>query len=433
MQDNMISTAARSLVLLCFCLFGAFGLQAQQAAPLSGTGVTASANVEVTMRDGTVISLDIYRPTLPDRRPTLYAAAPYPHTSDSQAPDTPETGPVAWLVNQGYNYVLASVRGTGGSTGSFGLLSREEQQDHYELVEWIAAQPWSDGQVAGIGAGYYGTSQWQMAVQNPPHLACIAPFNGVSDPYRDWARPGGLESTDLSVWYERRVRDAHAFPAVGQPRYIDFDLRLAQLQHPLLDDFWSTRSPSSWFNRIRVPVFVLGDRSAGLLSDSRILDTYPALPDTTRILLPTASNQLQDQDLLQKELLPFYAWCFGGKTPIGYPEKPAIRIGMGNQDQLSNLADWPPTGIRNVALHLVGSAVSQDTPATGSLQTLAGADDGENTLYGEGAAQESLVFRSGPLNRELEMIGPLYLELYASTSANDLGVRVELLEEEQVV
>ncbi len=55
---------------------------------------------------------------------------------------------MAELVGRGYNYVVANVRGTGASTGIFGFLAREEQQDHHEVIEWIAAQDWSNGQVA---------------------------------------------------------------------------------------------------------------------------------------------------------------------------------------------------------------------------------------------------------------------------------------------
>src|SRR5690606_31849883 len=145
-------------------------------------------------------------------------------------------GPLERHVERRYAVVLASVRGTGGSGAEYGFLSRDEQQDHYELIEWIAAQPWSNQRVAGAGAGYYATSQWLAALQRPPHLDCIAPFNGTPDPYRDVVFAGGVASETFTAWYEREVRQPSAF--AQSPSLIAYDPRFQQLAHPLRDDYW---------------------------------------------------------------------------------------------------------------------------------------------------------------------------------------------------
>ena len=77
------------------------------------------------------------------------------------------------------------VRGTGRSGGEYHYQCKREQRDLYETIEWIARQRWSSGKVGGIGQSYFARSQWFMATQNPPHLACVAPYDGHIDTYRD--------------------------------------------------------------------------------------------------------------------------------------------------------------------------------------------------------------------------------------------------------
>ena len=113
-------------------------------------------DVKVRMRDGVDIDLRIYRPDGSGRYPALFAASPYRY-DNNLLPCSPlfswrETGPVEWYVEEhGYAYVHADVRGSGISGGEFGLWGADEQRDLYEIVEWIAAQSWSNGKVGGIG------------------------------------------------------------------------------------------------------------------------------------------------------------------------------------------------------------------------------------------------------------------------------------------
>jgi hypothetical protein len=416
--------------LPCWLLsLAACAASAQPVAGLvPGAGIQTMADAMVTLRDGVTLSLDIYRPAVPGQYPTLYAAGPYPHLADNSAPDSPETGPVEWLVNQGYNYVLASVRGTGTSGGNFRFQSREEQQDHYEIIEWIATQPWSNGQVAGIGAGYYGTAQWHMAIQNPPHLNCVAPYNGVPAPYHDWVWPGGLASSDFLAWYEQRVREPHAYPARGAPRFIELDLRLEQLRHPLLDEYWSVRNAINYFDQIRIPVFVLGNWNPAGPGNSQIFRTLPRLPDSARLLFTDSAELLQDRALLETILLPYYRWCFSDQNPAtGHALRPRMQIAVRNQEQNRNLAGWPAAAVRFTPL-LLGHANTQDTNE-GTLRLTQQRGGTGSTDYGDGTPVSDLTFRSAELTQDLELVGPMLLELYASSTGFDTAFRVEVLEE----
>ncbi|MBT5484768.1 MAG: hypothetical protein HOK55_08575, partial [Gammaproteobacteria bacterium] len=105
--------------------------QFEEIATLYGVILTRQ-NITTTMRDDTLIAMDIYRPNDENPHPTLYAAGPYPHSAEMLYDLGTEAGNIAWFVSQGYNVVVANVRGTGSSGGDFSFFSRAEQQDHYE-------------------------------------------------------------------------------------------------------------------------------------------------------------------------------------------------------------------------------------------------------------------------------------------------------------
>jgi len=394
--------------------------------------ILTAQDVSVVMRDGTAISLDIYRPEGSASHSTLYAAGPYPHNQTILQDPTSEAGPVAWYVSQGYAVVLANVRGTGNSGGDFSFFSPQEQQDHYEIIQWITEQPWSDGQVAGTGAGYYAASQWLMAIQDPPGLECIAPINGTLDPFREWVMPGGLANESvIGDWYEKRVRLPNAF-APGSPRLVDFDLRFAQLAHASWDAWWEERSSVDSTRLITVSVFALSDWSqdrgeAGLNST---LQAMVELNGVNKLLVSNPAADLpvyQDTALLSREMLPYYRWCFSGKSPSSpFIERPRIRYQVRGQDSIKRESSWPPGNVAQQAWFL-------EIPAG---ETLAGNLVASQSSAGTGFtnvtrsdADTTLRFVTPPLTEDIEITGPVMFELYAASTTNDMAFTVTVREE----
>ena len=83
------------------------------------------------------------------------------------------------------------------------MFSDEEAQDYYDLIEWAGVQPWSNGRVGLDGVSYLCMSQYKVAALNPPHLAAICPWEGFSDLYRDFARPGGSREDGFSIVWNK--------------------------------------------------------------------------------------------------------------------------------------------------------------------------------------------------------------------------------------
>src|SRR5436305_11966541 len=82
-------------------------------------------------------------------------------------------------------------------------MSEQEGEDGHELGEWIAAQPWCDGNVGMVGVSYFGTIQLHVAAERPPHLKAIMPWNAVADFYREATHHGGIMQTFFYELYTR--------------------------------------------------------------------------------------------------------------------------------------------------------------------------------------------------------------------------------------
>ena len=143
----------------------------------------------ITIRDGTRLAADILRPTREglteaEQLPVIWANDRYLRaiaTEDTVLSQFDETGgsthfsQLKDIILYGYVAVIVEPRGTGASFGSrpAGPFMQEERLDIYDVTEWIAAQPWSDGNVGMFGQSYMGWSQYLAAAENPPHLKAI--------------------------------------------------------------------------------------------------------------------------------------------------------------------------------------------------------------------------------------------------------------------
>ena len=200
-KSDMLSrtSAARRLptvaavLAVAACGNGAQAPEASQA-PDPGTYSEASYEVEVTrgvlvpMRDGVLLSVDIYAPAGAEAVPGILTSTPYDNNGA-------RTG-AEWFAARGYAVVAADVRGRYDSGGEWDPFGPRHKTDGYDLVEWIAAQPWCTGKVGMIGGSYLGWTQWWTASTAPPHLAAIAPKVAPPDqfenlPYQNGVLVGG--------------------------------------------------------------------------------------------------------------------------------------------------------------------------------------------------------------------------------------------------
>jgi predicted acyl esterase len=140
----------------------------------------------VPVRDGTRLAINIYRPAdRSDPLPVIFAFTPYRSRFRNEQGDVVEQAledrlALRSLLQAGYVVAVADIRGKGASFGHRrGFQDRTEAQDGHDLIEWLARQPFSTGQVGMIGCSYLGGSTFHAASTAPPSLKAV--FVGATD------------------------------------------------------------------------------------------------------------------------------------------------------------------------------------------------------------------------------------------------------------
>ena len=230
--------------------------------------VVFDKDVAVTLRDGVTIYVDLFRPAGAEEVPVIIAWSPYGKGQGASASvmgifatvgldnavvsglekfEGPD--PAYWCA-RGYAICNPDIRGVAACEGDSVLWDRQEGRDCYDLVEWLAQQEWCTGKVAMSGTSYLAVAQWFTAAEQPPHLAAINPWEGVSDVYRDLVMRGGMPDTGFA----RQLRD-NSFYGRGTKEDI-----LAEAEaHPLIDELWQEKIPD--FEKITVPAYVVASYS----------------------------------------------------------------------------------------------------------------------------------------------------------------------------
>ena len=169
----------------------------------------------VPARDGTKLAIDIFRPSVAGKPvseplPVLWTFSPYRRAF--KLPDgrlITQIDMESWLetvLKHGYVIAAADVRGDGASFGvSTGAFGPEEAADAYDMVEWLAAQPWSTGKIGMFGISYLGMTQLMAASAAPPHLKAIMPDMVMFDIY-SFAYPGGVFQDDFIAEWSNAVK-----------------------------------------------------------------------------------------------------------------------------------------------------------------------------------------------------------------------------------
>jgi hypothetical protein len=413
--------------------------------------------VLIRVRDGIHIATRIYRPDGPGPFPTLFAASPYRYDNNT-LPAQPmflwrETGPIEWYVENGYAYVHADVRGTGRSEGEFEFLGHREQYDLYDVIEWIGSRPWSNGKVGGIGQSYYAMSQWFMGIQNPSHLACIAPYDGLNDPYRFMGYPGGIEGAFLGYWMNASVRVPNLYPANGEnPRHVVPDLFLEVQKHPLYDEFWEERAAFEQLDKIKVPLFSIGVWAKMDLHLEGNIRGYQQASGPKKLAISGTPTPLTSQsdfatvEFHSKYLLPFYDKYLKGLKTI-YDERPAVEYEVRNARKVRAFESWPPPSAKLRHFYLAkGHTETVTSLNDGALRTTPADYSGGSTSYayphpswvlgvvpigpaGPDPVRGVLTFTTHPLENDLEIAGNAKLILFASSTRNDTDFIVKISEQ----
>lgn len=396
--------------------------------------------VAVPSHDGTLLSGWLYLPELPEgvAAPVLLVSSPY-YGLDPEPPGSDAGGITltSRFVEAGYAVAAFSVRGTGVSAGCFANKGLAEQLDQAVLVEWLAAQPWSNGRVAMGGTSYPGTTPFMAAIHQAPHLVTILPNGPVTDPYTELHTPQGALYTMGGAYEAGRRALVTSAPLSGVsggdgllPSFAEVApdrlcpdlaevLAGAELGH-LRDDrdgpFWRERQLVLGFPEVRASVFLSHglDETAHPYQEDPAWEALRQAP--RRMLLGQWDHELPRVDDWQGELL---AWMDYWLKGLGSPE--SVGVGLVTYQDGSGAwhesTAWPPAEAREEALGLVHGGLATDVVGDGgSFRSVPPAprttpDAPRDHLCGRAAPGTGLVFLGDPVDGDVLVAGNPFLVL----------------------
>ncbi len=427
--------------------------------PRAQTGdVVIERDLEVPMPDCVVLLADRYAPRRQPDVPTLLVRSPYGRSSF-----------VGLLygrlfAERGFQVLIQSVRGTFGSGGEFDAFN--ERGDGIATIDWIQKQPWHAGRLGMMGASYLGIVQWAVAAEAGHALDALAMTVTASNVHAQGYGSGtlGLDTT-LSWLYVIGVQERRVGPLLiagpmrrklsrlfGELPLSELGKRAAGrelrfysdwLEHTEADaPYWRERTFSSGVAEVRAPVQLVGGWYDIFLP--WMLDDYAALRQAGHepqlIIGPWAHTS---PDLVGAGTRRSLAWMRAQLLGDGRLLRDTpVRVYVTGAAEWRDLTDWPPPGAGALILHLQpngGLATVAPDPSQPDRYRYDPADPtpslGGPVLFERHpvadnrsleARPDVLVFTSGPLESDLEAIGPVGVELFARSSVEffDLFARV---------
>jgi putative CocE/NonD family hydrolase len=438
----------------------------------------------VPMRDDITLSADIYRPIdsahTSRKYPVILTRTPYMKLSERMLV------PANYFAERGYVFVTMDVRGRGDSEGAF-VPYFKEGQDGYDAIEWCASQPWSDGNVGTIGSSYPGCIQWLAALQKPPHLKAMVVRVTPSDPFVE--NPTGLPSPMTLCWlhyvsgHMNQLMEAVDWERVYEHLpLITMDERAgrrnsnwrANIEHPQLDDYWEPFCYQNKFDQVDVPVLHI----SGWYDDEQIgtplnyigmttRGATPAARDGQRLLMGPWGHVVNTVsklgeldfgsqaliDMRAEELRWFNRWLKGYTNISVTLEEFPVRIFVMGANEWRDEREWPLARTQWTPFYLHSGGSANSRFGDGALSTSKPEAESSDSYYYDPAhpvpfitdstssqiggpddysaierRDDVLVYVTAPLQEEVEVTGPIRVDLYASTSAPDTDFMAKLVD-----
>jgi predicted acyl esterase len=238
-------------------------------------------------------------------------------------------------VDDRYVTVLASVRGTGCSSGEFDLFSWRSALDGKEVIDnWIAQQPWSNGAVVIFGHSYSGITGMMVASTRPDHLRAVSSSGLIGDVYRDIVYPGGVANYGFPLLWTGAIRVVYdvgggtvggLYPVEETSEHCaanQAERSRNVAEDPLihgLDDtdsqWYRSRSLVNMIDRINVPVHVTSayqDEQTGPRGPTNVFD-HLAPSISKRLVLVNGVHGTNTEDHIFKDRIAWMDYWMLGK------------------------------------------------------------------------------------------------------------------------
>jgi len=408
-------------------------------------------DVKIPLRDGTLLYADVFRPDFTDGHcPTIMNIGPYQKDKVWIPPDDLEekanpymaweTANPEWWCPRGYALVRVDTRGTGKSPGTSEPSSYQEALDAYDVTEWIAQQPWSNGKVGALGISYHAAFQWRLANLQPPALKAIMPWEGRADQYRDQAYHGGIFAMGFIAQWANSTAAHHLLgrPRAYNPEAFNNNLLWEYMRHDLDSDYW--RQNSAQWDRITVPLYSVGNWGGFAMHLRGNTEGYMLAASKhkkLRIHTGTHFHPFHAEEARTDQLRWFDYWLKDIDTGIldEPPVKLEIRTGGSMKPYPFRFEnEWPIARTQWTKMYL---DITRDTPTKGSTAAgslspkLPSAEKQVSYSAGPGHyrpvhGESGISFETPSMDVDTEVTGPLVLNLWVSSSAEDMDIHATI-------
>jgi uncharacterized protein len=393
--------------------------------------------VRIPMKDGVTLAGDLWRPdTGAGPFPVLLEYLPYRKTEARGG----SVNLYDDFVRHGYVVARVDIRGTGNSEGT--LIPYEyseiEQRDGEEVIAWLAAQPFSNGNVGMFGISWGGFNAIHMAMRNPPALKAIIAVDATDDLYHDDVHyMDGIMHVDT---WEMSQDLYNAMP--GAPGYVLDDRYFRERfdQPPWMltykaqqrdGPFWDRTALKARYESIRIPSFLIGGWYDGYRdSIPRMLEHVKA---PVKGIIGAWDHTWPDEPYpkpgfdWRNEAVRWYdQWLKGKDTGImteprlavyvrdWHPPGPYLETAPG---RWRGEDGWPIARIRERVLHPRDDRSLADAPGAAAVDQLryvptTGVEAGGPVLWWGDVAPDqrptdafSLVYDTPPLTEDVEILG----------------------------
>ncbi|MBN2075261.1 MAG: CocE/NonD family hydrolase [Dehalococcoidales bacterium] len=363
-------------------------------------------DVGVKMRDGTTIYADIFLPAGNEKVPAILSWSPYGKTVPQPAPPGVDPGAVsglqkfegpdpAYWCNHGYAIINVDARGSFYSEGDIYMWGTQSAEDCFDFIEWTAVQEWCTGKVAMSGNSWLGIIQWFAAVQNPPHLAAIAPWEGHIDLYRYDVLRGGIRDTAFN--------DFNISTQIGLNRIEDM-AAMAE-KYPLMNAYWKDKVPE--LEKISVPSYIVASWGG-----HQTIDAFRRISSREKWLRVHNTGEWPDYYEYTENLRRFFDHFLKGINN-DWEKTPGVRLSIldpGGTDQVNRPEkEWPLSRTQYEKYYLDASMSSLSlSPVANEKAAHYKADDNQSELA------FTLEF-----NEDTEFAGYVSLHLWIETDVAD--------------
>ena len=417
---------------------------------------TVSSSFYLPMRDGVRLAIKLERPAesgrpAEGRFPIVWqhALTIEPEMRDNSGALISGFSAVPLLARHGYIVAEVARRGTGQSFGvRRGYHDRNEAEDAYEITQWLASQPWSDGNVGMYGCSNTGDAALHAMTVRPPALRAV--FAGCFSWHKfDAFRRGGVFA-QWGTGPARSIADDMSLPSVDGDENKDL-LRIAAAEHqlsaPLLQmwqelpyrdswspsvgsRFWSEGSAASYVDQLQrsgIALYIAGGWRDELRDQAFI--TYLNVPNSRVIVGPWAHCRNDDFPLLG-EIQRFFDFHLKG-VDTAIDKDPAVHyftVNANGRQGWRSADSWPPPESRFVDYHLGPGSLGEGNRAAFEVEfetnpaLVCPVDRIDSRSQPCHIAGKGLTFESEPLGKDTEVTGHPLVDIWIKSNRDDANI-----------